>query len=468
MSGLFWNMMKEEWRIHSTMFGSLNFALFPVMICAIACMGTFLLPLIQTSMPVRDLVILIHTQYLMLGFMVGAFGLFGNEVMNRRFGQASLLAFSARTLPVSPRYIFTIFVLKDTIYYFFLWIFPFGTGFLLGSIFTGIPFSYSVHLLLTLTLSFLTGMSVVFFLSSLYERSVRALVLLLIGTGIVFIGGIILTNVNPATYFPPLTLFSNFSMNALLASIMLVLIPGISALFLFSPDARTGAKTYQNRIKPLIRSLSRLPNPPLAAKDVLDLWRSGSVVGQTIFSFLVPLIIIWFFLSLLNEYVSTIHLLCTFAMITGIVASTMYTWLCMFDSLSVYALLPISVGDIITSKITSFTLLQIIPTIFIGGITLLSGQTEYLLPVLVLTLSVSYYVLAVSIWLTGLSPGVLVYNVRVMIRYFMLIGVVLSVFGSLTLMDPWYGMAGIMLCIPAYGFIQRGMSRWEKEEQIGY
>jgi hypothetical protein len=44
MAGLFMNMMKEEWRIHSTMFGSLNFALFPVMICAIAFMGTFLLP----------------------------------------------------------------------------------------------------------------------------------------------------------------------------------------------------------------------------------------------------------------------------------------------------------------------------------------------------------------------------------------------------------------------------------------
>ena len=70
MAGLFLNMMKEEWRVHSTMFGSLNFALFPVMICAIAFMGTFLLPLIQESFPTGDLVILIHAQYLMLGLMV--------------------------------------------------------------------------------------------------------------------------------------------------------------------------------------------------------------------------------------------------------------------------------------------------------------------------------------------------------------------------------------------------------------
>ena len=106
-----------------------NFALFPVMICAIAFMGTFLLPLIQESFPTGDLVILIHAQYLMLGLMVCFFGLMGNEVMNRRFGQASLLAFSARTLPLSPKRIFTIFVIKDLLYYFILWILPLGAGF---------------------------------------------------------------------------------------------------------------------------------------------------------------------------------------------------------------------------------------------------------------------------------------------------------------------------------------------------
>lgn len=468
MAGLFINMIKEEWRIHSTMFGSLNFALFPVMICAIAFMGTFLLPLIRASMPIGDLVILIHAQYLMLGFMVGAFGLLGNEVMNRRFGQASLLAFSARTLPLSPRYIFTIFVLKDTLYYFFLWIFPLGAGFLVGSFFTGIPVFYPLNILLTLTLSFLSGMSVVFFLSSLYGRSVKALFLFLIFAGLVFLGWFMFTGTNPATLFPPLILFYQFSWDILLGSCTVILVPCCIALLMFSPDIQSGTKNYPNRIKPLIRYLNRFPNPPLAAKDVIDLWRSGSIVGQTIFSFLVPLIIIWFFLSLLDEYVSTIHLLLTFAMITGIVASTMYTWLCMFDSFSVYALLPLHVRDVITSKITSFTLLQVIPIFFMGIITILSGQGEFLLPVLVLTLSVSYYVLAVSIWLTGISPSVLVYNVRVMVQYFLFIGIALSVFGSLTVINPWFGLAGVGLFIPAFVLVRLGMRKWDREELVGY
>ena len=49
MFELFTSMVKEEWRVHSTMFGSLSFALFPVLIFGIAFMGSFLIPLVRTD-----------------------------------------------------------------------------------------------------------------------------------------------------------------------------------------------------------------------------------------------------------------------------------------------------------------------------------------------------------------------------------------------------------------------------------
>lgn len=104
MFELFTGMMKEEeeeWRIHSTIFGSLSFALFPVMIGGIAFMSTFLLPLFGSIIPVQELDLITHGLFLLFGVMVGGLGLLGNEVMNRRVGQASLLAYSARTLPLS-------------------------------------------------------------------------------------------------------------------------------------------------------------------------------------------------------------------------------------------------------------------------------------------------------------------------------------------------------------------------------
>ena len=286
----------------------------------------------------------------------------------------------------------------------------------------------------------MTGMSGVFFLSTLHGRSVRALFIFLGIAGIIFLGWFILTGSNPALLFPPVILFTA-SWDILLAGIVLFLVPFISALLLFSPDVQTGTKTFKNRMKSLTRRLSFLPGPALAAKDIIDLWRSGSILGQTIFSFFVPLVIIWFFLSLLDGYLLKIHLLLTFAIITGIVASTMYTWLCMFDSFSIYALFPISVRDVIISKIISFsTLSRFLLSLSQGSQS--SPESGYLLPVIALTISVSYYVLSVSIWLTGLSPAVLVYNVRVMIMYFLLIGLALSVFGSLTVISPGIALQG--------------------------
>lgn len=116
----------------------------------------------------------------MLGFMVGAFGLLGAEVMNRRFGQASLLAYSARSLPLSERFIFANFVVKDTLYYFVLWVLPLALGFLLASPFIGVPVTLPLLLSLTLTLSFLSGLCAVFFLSSVYSRSKPVLAAILV------------------------------------------------------------------------------------------------------------------------------------------------------------------------------------------------------------------------------------------------------------------------------------------------
>jgi len=292
MFELFTNMVKEEWRVHSTMFGSLSFALFPVMIFGIAFMGSFLIPLMQTSLPAGNLTLIVHANYLMLGIMVGGFGLLGNEVMNRRFGQASLLAYSARSLPLSEKFIFSNFVIKDTVYYFFLWVLPFGFGYILASPFTGVPLAGALLLLLTLTLSFLFGLCGVFFLSAVYARSnlVLWLVLLVIGVGV---GGLAaMTGMNPVLFFPPLLLNTAFTWaNFLISCAVLALLFGV-AIVLFNPESVGSEKTYRDSFAPLMRRFSFLPNPPLAAKDTIDLYRSGSLVGQTIFSFLLPLAVI--------------------------------------------------------------------------------------------------------------------------------------------------------------------------------
>ena len=468
MFELFTAMVKEEWRMHSTMFGSLSFALFPVMIFGIAFMGAFLLPLLRTTLPAGNLSLIIHANFLLLGFMVGAFGLLGNEVMNRRFGQASLLAYSARSLPLSEAHIFFVFVVKDVVYYFFLWVFPFGFGYILASPFIGATLPSALLLLLTLTLSFLYGLCTVFFLSALYARSraLLSLALLLLGTACAF--AVLFLSINPAHFFPPMLLFLAFSWTNLLLSLFVLSVLFALSVFLFSPEQTGSAKEFHDAFAPLEQRFAFLPDPPLAAKDLIDLYRSGSAIGQTLFSFLIPLAVIWFFLSFLGPYLPPHGLIFLFAIVTGVIASTMYTWVTMFDSFGPYACLPVAVSRIISGKLTTFALLQIVPVLFIAAVALLSGEAANLVPAVVLCLAVSFYAAGVMVWLTGLSPNVLVYDVKVLAVYLVLIGIVLTIFSALAFENPLYALFSALLFLPAWVFVRRGKARWDAVDPSGF
>jgi hypothetical protein len=468
MLELFRNMVKEEWRVHSTMFGSLSFALFPVMIFGIAFMGSFLVPLMHTTLPAGDLTLLIHANYLMLGIMVGGFGLLGNEVMNRRFGQASLLAYSARSLPLSGKFIFTNFVVKDTVYYFILWVLPFGFGYIVASPFTAVPLARALLLLLTLTLSFLFGLCGIFFLSAVYARSRPALwlVLLALVAGVGALSAV--TGLNPALFFPPLLLNSAFTWGNLAFSCLVLALLFAVAIGLFNPESVGSEKSYRDSFAPLMQRLSFLPHPPLAAKDTLDLYRSRSMVGQTIFSFILPLAVIWFFLSLLGPYFPPHGLLFVFAITAGVIASTMYTWVTMFDSFGPYACLPVAVSTLIESKLTTFAVLQLVPSVFIAIVALLSGEGVYLFPAVVLGISVSFYAVAVMAWLTGLSPNVLVYDVKVLAVYLVLVGIVLTLFTGLAYANPLYAFFAMVLALPAWFFIRKAKLKWDAVDPAGF
>ncbi|KUG15771.1 hypothetical protein ASZ90_014569 [hydrocarbon metagenome] len=468
MFELFTSMVKEEWRIHSTMFGSLSFALFPVMIFGIAGMGSFLIPLIQGTLPAGSLTLIVHGTYLMLGVMVGGFGLLADEVMNRRFGQASLLAYSSRSLPLSEKFIFTNFVIKDTVYYFFLWVLPFGSGYILASPFIGVPLADALLLLLTLTLAFLFGLCGVFFVSSVYARSRPALFLVLLAFGAGMVGLGLMTGENPVLFFPPLLLNSAFTWaNLLVSCAVLALLFGV-AIVLFDPEPVGSEKTFRDSFVPLMRQFSFLPNPAFAAKDSLDLYRSGSLIGQTIFSFLLPLAVIWFFLSLLDPYFPPHGLLFLVAVTTGVIASTMYTWVTMFDTFGPYACLPVAVSTLIATKLTSFAILQVIPAGFIAAVALLSGEGWYLVPAVVLGISVSFYAAGVMAWLCGLSPNVLVYDAKVLVVYLVLVGIALTVFTAVAFAHPYAALSAVVLAIPAWLLIQRAKVRWDAVDPGGF
>ncbi|MDH7509502.1 MAG: hypothetical protein QHH04_00465 [Methanolinea sp.] len=467
MPDLFSCLMKEEWRMHSTMFGSISFALFPVMIFGIVFMGSFLLPLLSVAFPAGDLAFLAHASFLLLGFMVGGFGLLGNEMMNRRFGQASLLVYSSRNLPLSERFIFTNFVVKDIVYYFFLWVLPFGGGYIAASPFLGIPLSRALLLLLTLSLSFLLGLCVVFLLSSLYVRSKTACFLAVIVPGIA--GGVYSawSGTNPALLFPPYLLYSGFSWMTFLGISIAIAALFTASVVLFSPEGTGSTRTYGRMLGRLAKVLSFLPQSPIVAKDFLDLSRSGIGIGQALFSFLIPLVVIWFFLSLLESSLPPHGLIVIFSLTTGIIASTIYTWVTEFDSFGPYSCLPLSVSTLIAGKMTTFLLLQALPAVFIGAVTGMSSGPEMVAPAVVLCISISVYAASVMAFLCGLFPGVLVYDVRVLFTYLVLDGVALAILAAISFASSLYAFLSVFLLVPAYLFSRAAGARWDARDTAG-
>lgn len=464
MFELFFAMVKEEWRLHSTVFGSVSFALFPVLIFAISFLGTAALPQVLEAISLTALVGIVHAVFILLGIMVGGFGLLGREVMNRRFGQASLLAYSSRTLPVSERAILADFIIKDLVYYFILWILPFGAGALAASPIAGVGITRSLTLLLTLTLSFLTGFAAVFLLSTIYARSRRLLAVVIVIGLALFAAVWQVFGADLWGLFPPIAFFSGYSPTDLVFSLVLILIPMAVALAFMTTEFSEAEKRFENAISPLARRLDALPHPELAAKDLLDLWRSGSGVGQAIFSFIFPLALIWFALLVLGNFITGQAVLMLYAILVGVISSTMYNWLTEFDIYCSYAFLPLDVTTVLQSKIRTFMLLQAVPVVFMAVITLVSGLPALLLPALILSCSVSFYALSVVILLCGLSPGVLIYDVKVLALYLLALGPVLLVLVLISFLNPLFAAGSIVLAVPSWLLIRRGVRRWGGEK----
>ncbi len=354
------NMVKEEWRIHSTMFGGPMFFLFPIVILVFSFVGSFFLPIYTNFLAFNQVALLTHYIFVLFGMSIGAFGLFGREIMNRRFGQASMIAYSSRTLPLSERKIFLNFFIKDIIYYFLLWILPFVIGFAAASPFISISLSYSAALLLTLTLSFLIGLSFSFLFSTIYVHSKKLLVGSLSLLVILVLAANSYSQITLVNLLPPLSFFFQPSASKLILSLVIVIVASFLSIVFLKVDYPEKKRRFKNSFDMLTGRLGFSKYSSFVTKDFLDLNRSEGGAGKIIFSFFFPLAILWLLLSVLFKIIPNADLLITFSIFLGVISSSMYNWLTEFDLFTAYSFLPVKVSTVIKSKLNSYVLLNLV------------------------------------------------------------------------------------------------------------
>lgn len=463
MFELFRSMMKEEWRMHSSFFGNRGFALFPLVIVAVSMLLSLSMVVFGRIVSQTQVLLGLHYMLLFMGCMVGGFGLLGREVMNMRFGQLSLLAYSSRTLPISEKEIFSNFLVKDIIYYFFLYVLPFTIGFAAGTVFVGPRYSF-VLLLTALFLSFCIGLSLVFLLSTIYAnlgKKALLLVMLIPAALLLFPRG---TGTVSLYALPSLSFYLGPSVDVLLTCLALILIPSAVSLVFLKVDFPQSRKHYPNRFSKLADSMGFYGYSHFMAKDCLDFSRSGGGPGKVVFSFLVPVALVWLFLPQLLKVVPGLDILVVFAVVVGMMASTMYNWLVEFDMFGSYSFLPLTVPDVLKSKLNSYSLLNAVPLLAVLFAVLQAGRLQDMFHIVLLFIAVSMYVVSVTVYLTGLNTSFTLYSAGTFTTYLLAIGPVMLGMILLAQLNFQFVLAAVLLIPAAIYVLRRSFIKWDEQE----
>ena len=459
---LFTAMIKEEWRMHTSLFANNLFSIFPLVIGIATGIACLILPLLQTVLTLAQLFQYTHYLFLFFGVSIGAFGLFGKEIMNRRFGQASLIAYSSRSLPVSEQTIFLAFFLKDIVYYLFLWIVPMYAGFLIASPFIGLPLLSSLSACGTLTLSFLLGLSLIFLLSTIYAHSSKLLIIVLIS--LLALYGLLrfVTPLHLNIALMPYTLYYDFTLEALGILLTLIILPSLLSIYFVKIDYPEKKKYYGNHVSRLTKRFAFSAYSFYIAKDFIDLQRSEGGLGKIIFSFLLPVGLTYLFLQLFVELIPTIKVLMIFSVFLGIVSTSIYNMLTAFDAFSPYQFLPVRMSTILKSKITSYLIINLCSVVILTIAAITMNQLLYFLPAFLMFFSITLFTLAITVFFTGLSPNILIYNSKIFLPYMASLAPLLFVFTFLSILNPWSMLASPLVLPVAFLLLKKSYTKWDR------
>jgi hypothetical protein len=450
---MFFEMIKEEWRIHSTLFGSLMFSLFPLLILALSFGISLLYPMISGSIGINDFWLIFHYFFLIFGVIVGGFGLLGKEFMNRRFGQESLVAYSSRSLPVSEWSIFLNFFFKDLLYYFFLWILPIFLGLFFAGFFINLSFNAAL-LLFSVFLSFMIGLSASFIFSSIYSYSSKLLIFLLIIIAIPLLTAGL--SLDFLYLLPSYSMFVNFSWVNFLFSLSIIIFFSFISLFFLRVDY----SSKNRRLNNWFNGFNKFFKNVFVSKDLLDLHRSEGGLGKIIFSFIFPLAIVWVLLFFLLSILPSGNFFLVFSVLVGIICSSMYDWLTEFEVFSSYEFLPIKPGKIIKSKLISYSLLNIVSVFILFIAAIQSSSLNYFFHGLFALLASSSYTLATTVYLTGLYPNVLIYNPKIMLNYLIISAPIPAFLIIISLINPDLLLLSPLAFFLSFIVLKASLAKW--------
>mgnify|MGYP000368565203 CR=1 FL=1 len=398
VSRLFVVMCREEYRMHSELFGGRRFAAFPAFVGLVAA-GAVWLVTEQTTTGVDAVVGGLHALVFVFGLHTGSVGLVGRDAMRNLIGDATLVLYSARTLPLSERRLLGAFLLSDLAYYAILFLLPLA----LSPVVAGVGVARLALLWLSTTLTFALGLAVTLSAISLSGRGAPGWTVLLVLAAA--LGGGWIAGYDPVA-LTPYGLWVTPALDTLAIAVVAPLVLGIAGYLLIDLDAERAARTAPAAFD---RWDDGLPTDrPLVVKTLIEVSRSSgglakiAVSAGLLFAVVVGLLEIAESLTGLAPSVGV-----SVGAMLGLSAFTTYNWVTTVDGRSDYIADPLSVGALFRAKFRVF-LLTGVPTalgyLLLAGV-VLGGRPVELVVGAVLTCGLLVYLFGLTTYLAGLRPN---------------------------------------------------------------
>ncbi len=411
-------MLREEWRLHTYLFGGRRFAAFPPFVALLSA-GT-VEALTFTGADFGGVVAGFHALVFAFGLHTGSIGLVGRDAQRNVLPTGTLIVFSARTLPLSLRRLIAVFLLKDAVYYAVLFLLPLSAGVAPAVLAGEVALAAVPVLWLSTTATFVVGVAVTFAGVALSTRGAPGG---LVAVGLAAVAGLLWT-VEGLVAATPYALYAGAALPAAAGTLAtLAVLLGVGFLA-YDPTHETPARSAAG----FRRYRDHLGGDALLVKSLLDVHRSSGGLFKLLFSggvlFAVSAVLIEFAASLTGVRPSTGI---SFGAVLGLTAFTTYNWIASVDSPEDYLPYPLDVPDVFRAKRTAFLLLG--PPVALcyyavaalwWGVTLPAAVTG-----VVLLLGLTLYLFGVTVYLTGFSPNEFLFDTVLFAVFFLAVAVVL-------------------------------------------
>jgi len=343
-------LFREEWRLHTQLFGGWRFALFPVVIAVLAMSAT--VALLETGTASGTIVGGLHALAVAFGLYSGTAGFAGSDMLENVFGRLSLLLSSSTTLPLSRRRLLGVFLLKDALFYGVAFVLPMAlSSVALTELSAATPVTVGLFWL-SLWLVFAAGMATTVGLIAIRTRGVPPWVIGL-AIALAVVGGWATDSL--AVVQSVLVPVRGSAVASSGLAVGTVVVATVS-LTVYDPTYGRPSRTATDRFARLSGTLP-FENAPLVTKSLLDLARSSGGVWK-------PFVSASILLALVAALVGVVDSITGiapapgifFGGVLGLSAFTTYNWLTQFDSLEAYLAYPVSIADVFRAKRIAFVL----------------------------------------------------------------------------------------------------------------